>query len=171
MQKYAHLGRLALVTVALTETALAGKFDNELEKLQKARDEAVAKATLPIDRKFKAELEALQRKVTSAGDLETALAIKKKIEVLEAAEKGFPLDDSVWKERHRTSTIHFKKGGSYLEEWERGPTKGTWERISTAEIRVMTGGRPTIFVLGEKGDTLTRPSDGLVWDIVKNKDK
>ena len=163
--------RVVLLVSVLLETAVAlpqatAKFDKDLERLQEARDKAVARAVEPIDRKFKEQLQALMAKATAGGDLETALLIKKKIELLGGQGGEIVIEDTVWK--NKRSKLYFRKGGEYEEEGFGSPGTLTWERISAAEIEVThRDGRKNTFILSEKGDTVTRKADGMVWTLDK----
>ena len=142
-------------------------LSDDVERLQMARDEAVAKAIQPIDRKFREALEALMRRATQAGDLDAANAIKAKLEEMRPKAVDLGLDGTTWAAKGRNSVLQFKKGGKLTEEWPGGPSESTWKRVSPTEVQVTSKstGKEYKFTLNEAKDEIRREEDGLTWKL------
>ena len=72
------LAWFAILTISVV--AQENKQENGLKKLRSQKDAAIARATEPIDKRYVKELEALLKVLTTAGELEKALGVKKAIE-------------------------------------------------------------------------------------------
>lgn len=158
---------LGLTLSAVMIQPLRADLSEDIERLQLARDEAVAKATAPIDKKFRESLEALMKRATQAGDLEAANAIKAKIEELRPKAVDAGLDGTTWVAKGRNTVIHFKKGGKMIEEWSGGPSENSWKRVSPTEVKVTSKstGKEFKFTLNEAGDEIKRVEDGVTWKL------
>ncbi|RYD31808.1 MAG: hypothetical protein EOP87_14015 [Verrucomicrobiaceae bacterium] len=157
---------LGIAVSAVMMQPVRADLSDDIERLQMARDEAVAKATAPIDKKFRESLEALMKRATQAGDLEAANAIKAKIEELRP--KGVEvLEGTTWASKNHNTVIHFKKGGKMIEEWSGGPSENSWKRVSPKEVKVTSKstGKEFKFTLNEAGDEIKREGDGLTWKL------
>lgn len=76
----ASLLRFALIAAVTVSSAFAdGAYEREFNELKKRREEALAAAAQPIERRFRSELEALLRRATQGGDLDTALKVKQQL--------------------------------------------------------------------------------------------
>jgi hypothetical protein len=76
---------LVLSTGAAFGQAAAIDWKRELAQLQDQREKALAAADEPVNRRYLAALEQLQRRVTQTGDLDGALKIRTEIEALSKA--------------------------------------------------------------------------------------
>ena len=151
---------------------LRADLSEDIERLQMAPDEAVAKANAPIDKKFRESLEALMKRATQAGDLEAANAIKAKIEELRP-KAAMGLEGSTWAAKGRNTVLRFKKGGKLIEEWSGGPTESSWKRVSNLELLIKSKntGKEFKFTLNEAGDEIKREEDGLTWKLQPVEEK
>jgi hypothetical protein len=76
------------IALLLPTAARAIEYGRELDALIQDHDRAAAAAVEPIHRRFRDQLETLQRRATQANDLETALRIKKMLEEMGDAAGG-----------------------------------------------------------------------------------
>ena len=111
----------------------ASDYEREFEKLTQERDQALAAAAEPIQRRYRTALEALLRRATQGNDLETALRIKQALAGLstklpEAAPRSKSQFVGAWKcenlaDGHR-GTLDilpdgtFSSGGKRLGQWD-----------------------------------------------------
>lgn len=78
---------------ALLLTSAVGQTDaaRELKQLQDQREKSLTAAAEPINRRYQAALEQLQRRATQTNDLDVAVTIKEELRLLAAAGMGaFP---------------------------------------------------------------------------------
>jgi hypothetical protein len=78
---------LAILTFVVSTGSLVAQsaFDREYQQLTDQRNKALAAASEPINRRYKADLGVLLRKATQGNDLPTAVKIKEAITKLEGA--------------------------------------------------------------------------------------
>jgi hypothetical protein len=78
--------------------------DREFQRLTLDRERALSAAVDPINRRYKAALEALMRRATQANDLETALKLKQAIEQVPVNDSGKTIADlvGIWKFENKT---------------------------------------------------------------------
>ena len=82
--------RILIITAAILATAIIPlhaepPLERDLKQLQEQREKALAAAAEPVNRRYLAALEALQRRATQTNDLETAIKIKEELQKLGAA--------------------------------------------------------------------------------------
>lgn len=79
------IGRLVMVLALATVVATAATpTEKDFYELRAQRDKAVAQAMKPINDRYRTSLEALSKRATQAGDLDTALLIKQELESFDA---------------------------------------------------------------------------------------
>jgi hypothetical protein len=76
--------QIALMLAAAASSLGETQFEKEFTKLAQDREVALRAAAEPINRRYEASLESLQKRATQGGDLETALKVKTAIEQLGA---------------------------------------------------------------------------------------
>lgn len=167
--------------IVLTFITSAGWADEsravpkELEHLKKAYYDARQRALKPIESKYRNKLVKLQQKLTAAGDLDGALAVR---DELAAFDKATPkLEDNQgaegsivgeWERTDRPIRLIFLQNG-YIQKWVDGKEElrpdGTpyWDRFTWK----LVDKKIKIFVKGsEIASARIRPDNKIHWSNV-----
>lgn len=156
----------SLVLLALVPHPLFGQgaYDRELKELTEERDRALASASEPINRRYKASLEQLLRKATQNNDLQAALKIDEALRTLGRTIPAGAIADPTgkWKwTSGRIITIQsdgkftVDKGGGGTWRWK-NPKKGeftlTWDKGDYVDTLVISADGAGISGSNNKGD-------------------
>jgi hypothetical protein len=145
----------SLLIRALSAVACAQGLPKEVGVLKSQWQEARAKATQPIDKKYKTELEKLLAQKTKEGLLDEALAVKKELEAL-----GDPQINSVaraveskivgtsWERESGSHVMTFLEDGKFSSEdrWKanNNVSHGRWVVTGARTIQCMNARYPGI---------------------------
>lgn len=142
----------------------AAPIEEEARRLREKRDEAVAKATAPINRDYRAALDALLKKATKAGDFSGAEKIKGYMGALDGDSKSRLIEGSLWTNKDLDSRITFSEQGGFRECWGDNEDAGIWQAISATEIRVvLEKGVSHVYTLSADSESIQRGDDGKKW--------
>ena len=155
---------LLCVFTTITVVSKGTSIGEEAKRLQEKRDDAAAKAIAPINREYRAALDALLKKATKAGDFAGAEKIKAYMGALDADSKSRLIEGSQWTNKDFDSRITFSEQGRFREQWGDHEDTGTWQSISTSEIRVVLDkGVTHVYTLGADSESIQRGGDGKKW--------
>ena len=163
----------AFVTLLFTQISNAAnsQLANELAQLQDQHTKAIAAAAEPVNRLYKSSLEQLLRRATQASDFEAALTIKKEIDSLNSPAQntatattpvtpaGAPGGSKIALKQQLSNTkwsvelaqdaqkpfgwVVLNADNTTQSGWH--DRKGTWEIVSSNQIRVHANKDPNLF--------------------------
>ena len=159
-----NLPFLLCVFTTIAAASKGASIEEEAKRLQEKRDDAAAKAIAPINRDYRAALDALLKKATKAGDYAGAEKIKAYMGALDADSKSRLIEGSLWTNKDFNSRITFSEQGRFREQWGDHEDTGIWQAISTSEIRVaLDKGVTHVYTLSADSESIQRGGDGKKW--------
>lgn len=130
----------------------ATQTEKEFYDLRAQRDKAVAQAMKPINDRYQASLDALVKRATQAGDLDTALMIRKEIESLgelaadsgsKSIEKPSDFRDTTWEWHYLMGDKDQMRGPFTLENGGKVKVPSSlgfitgWEPVSDRKFKIL----------------------------------
>jgi hypothetical protein len=128
-------------------------YATEFKLLAQQRDKALAEAEAPVLRRYKEALQLLQKKVTQAGDLETAMKIKEELAKMGEAPPNSEVSaegtaaifiGKKWgwfvgedEQASRHGVLEFRENGVLIKQGEVGGFLTKWQALPNRMIKVM----------------------------------
>lgn len=143
---------IGLSTTTMAQQRDAG-YATEFKLLAQQRDKALTEAAAPVLKRYKESLQLLQRKVTQAGDLETALKIKEELARMGEAPAnsevstegtasifigkkwGWFVGEDAQASQH--GVLEFKENGVLVKQGEVGGFVNKWQALPNRMIKVI----------------------------------
>ena len=155
--------RAGLLVAVASFSHAASPFEKQLDDLAKARDNAVAQVSEPIERQYLVSLQELLNRAIRAGDLDAALKIREELAAAAPREVDMKIQGT-WTDRGKSTRLEFSPNGLFKEFWNNQIQEGRW-RYSSDKLVKMTlkSGSVHEFRISDDGKSVKRVNDGLVW--------